>query len=229
MQYMLDGEMHPTTRKDAAYLALRERIVGRQIPPGSPLREIQLAKELGISRTPLREAIRQLSRDGLVECSPHCGARVVQPSAQLVSNIFQIREALEGIAARHAAEKMDHHRLREMRRLFEDLRQRIASEDFQDVGDMIHEEILYACGNHDLSALMANYREMIRWFQRLASEVPGRLGESFREHEAILCALEARDPEWAEHAARSHVRNTVSDLLPHLQQQTLTPQKKQPK
>jgi DNA-binding GntR family transcriptional regulator len=204
------------TRKDEAYAALRERIFQRRILPGYPLRETQLAQELGLSRTPLREAIRQLSRDGLVECLPHCGARVIRPSPQLVSDVFQIREALEGIAANRAAKNFTRERLRELRCYFDKLRLQIASLDFSDVGDSIHGELLGACGNSELRTLMNNYREMITWFQRLASQVPGRLMESYREHEAILCALEAEDPEWAERAARAHVRNTLRDLLPHL-------------
>ena len=207
--------MLPATRKDEAYAALRERIFERRILPGTPLRETHLARELGVSRTPLREAIRQLSRDGLVECLPHCGARVIRPSAKLVSDIFQIREALEGIAAQQSARNFTRDRLRQLRTDFDQLRAGIAAGDWRDVGDGIHEEILYVCGNVELCTLMRNYREMIAWFQRLASQVPGRLPEAFREHETILCALEAGDPEWAERAARAHVRNTLRDLLPH--------------
>ena len=217
--------MDPVTRKDAAYLALLDRIFQGQIAPGSALREVRLAQDLGISRTPLREAIRQLSRDGLVECLPHCGARVIQPDEQLVSDIFQIREALEGIAAREAAGHFVAERVCELREYFEKLRVKIAAGDDGDVGDRIHGEILTACRNAELSALMGKYREMISWFQRLASQVPGRLVDAYREHEAILCAIEARDAEWAERAARAHVRNTLRDLLPHLAQEFVNPAK----
>jgi DNA-binding GntR family transcriptional regulator len=208
--------METATRKDEAYRALLERIFQGQIAPGSPLREVRLAEELGISRTPLREAIRQLSRDGLVECLPHCGARVIQPDEKLVSDVFQIREALEGIAAREAAGHFQPDELRELREYFEELRIKIAAGDDGDVGDRIHGKILASCRNAELSSLMGKYHEMISWFQRLASQVPGRLVEAYREHEAILCAIEARDAEWAERAARAHVRNTLRDLLPHL-------------
>ena len=208
--------MEVVTRKDEVYSALREAIVLGRIRPGAPLREVRLAQELGVSRTPLREAIRQLSRDGLVECLPNCGARVIQPTPKLVSDVFQIREALEGIAAREAAGAFPRERLAELRAYFDRLRARIAAGDDHDVGDGIHDEILAACRNLELSSLMAKYREMISWSQRLASEVPGRLLESYREHEAILCALEGGDAEWAERAARAHVRNTLRDLLPYL-------------
>ena len=208
--------MDLVTRKDEAYFALRERIFQGMIPPGSPLREVRLAEDLGVSRTPLREAIRQLSRDGLVECPPHCGARVMQPTQKLVSDVFQIREALEGIAVREATGDFPRERLRQLREYFDDLRVRITAGDDGDVGDRIHEEILTVCRNVELSALMGKYREMISWFQRLASQVPGRLVESYREHEAILSAIEAGDAEWAERVARVHVRNTLRDLVPHL-------------
>jgi len=217
--------MESVTRKDEAYTALLERILQGQIAPGSPLREVRLAEDLGISRTPLREAIRQLSRDGIVECLPHCGARVIRPDEKLVSDIFQIREALEGIAAREAAAHFLPQRLRELRQYFEQLRIGIAAGDNDDVGDSIHGEILIACRNAELSILMGKYREMISWFQRLASQVPGRLLEAFREHETILCAIEARDAEWAERAARAHVRNTLRDLLPHVAKEFVSPAK----
>jgi DNA-binding GntR family transcriptional regulator len=212
------GYMESATRKDEAYFALLERIFQGQIAPGSPLREARLAGDLGISRTPLREAIRQLSRDGLVECLPHRGARVIQPDEKLVSDIFQIREALEGMAAREASAHFTAERLTWLRQYFDKLRNCIAAGDHADVGDRIHGEILAACQNAELAALMGRYHEMIAWFQRIASEVPGRLLEAYREHEAILSALEARDAEWAERAARAHVRNTLHDLLPHLAQ-----------
>ncbi len=208
--------MDSVTRKDEAYFALRERIFQGQIPPGSPLREVRLAEELGVSRTPLREAIRQLSRDGLVECPAHCGAHVIQPNQKLVSDVFQIREALEGIVARDAAGDFPHEQLLELRKYFEDLRVRLAAGDDADVGDRIHGDILSTCQNAELATLMGKYREMISWFQRLASQVPGRLVDAYREHEAILCAIEAGDAEWAERAARAHVRNTLRDLLPLL-------------
>jgi DNA-binding GntR family transcriptional regulator len=208
--------MDSVTRKDEAYFALLEKIFQGQIAPGSPLREVRLAEDLGISRTPVREAIRQLSRDGIVECLPHCGARVIQPDEKLVSDIFQIREALEGMAARAAAAQFVDEKLSELRAYFEKLRLQIAAGDESDVGDRIHGDILDACRNAELASLMGKYREMISWFQRLASEVPGRLMEAYREHEAILSAIEARDAEWAERAARAHVRNTLRDLLPHL-------------
>jgi len=210
--------MEAVTRKDEAYSALLDRILKGHIAPGAPLREVRLAGILGISRTPLREAIRQLSRDGIVECLPHCGARVIQPDEKLVSDIFQIREALEGMAAREAAIHFDAARLLELRKYFERLRANVALGDEGDVGDRIHGEILAACRNVELAALMGRYREMITWFQRLAAQVPGRLLEAYREHETILSAIEARDPEWAERAARAHVRNTLRELLPHLSQ-----------
>ena len=136
-------------------------------------------------------------------------------------DVFQIREALEGIVARDAAGDFPRERLHTLRGYFEDLRIRLAAGDDADVGDQIHGEILSACQNAELATLMGKYREMISWFQRLASQVPGRLVDAYREHEAILCAIEAGDGEWAERAARAHVRNTLRDLLPLLSEAPL--------
>jgi len=201
------------TLTGAVRKALLEMIITGKLQPGEHLAEVRLATMLGVSRTPIREAIRHLSDEGFAEYKPHCGARVIVPAARDVREVFQIREALEGIAAREAATRMEADSLESLRACFEALRPRVLAGDTSDVGDLIHQEIVRASGNQTLVRLLGNYRLKISWFQRIAAQVPGRLTRAFREHDSILCALESHDPEWAESVARAHVRNTLHDLL----------------
>ena len=206
--------------RDDVYRTLRQRIVSGDIPPGANLGEASLAVELKVSRTPVREALQQLNEEGFVEYTPHKGARVAEPTPEMVREVFDIREALEAIAARETAPRIDPARLSALRQHFEALRPQISSGDLSDVGDVIHAELFTACGNGRLKRLMSVYRSQVEWFQHVAAQVPGRLVRAFREHESILSALESRDPDWAEGVTRAHVRNTFRDLLHSLEETT---------
>ena len=206
--------------RDGVYETLRAHIIAGQLTPGEALGEERLAAELNVSRTPLREALRKLSEEGFVEYKPFRGARVIQPTPELVREIFLIREALEGVAAREAALHVAAGRLHALRQHLEELRPLVARGEVGDVGDAIHELLFSECHNNKLLQMMSVYLGLVRWFQHLATLVPGRLVQAFREHDSILSALEARDPEWAESVARAHVRNTLRDLLESLKQKT---------
>ncbi len=216
----LNRKMNPVARtilQQCVYDRLREKITAGQIAPGATLREEHIAAEFEVSRTPVREALRKLAEEGFAAYVPHKGARLITPTPDLVREIFDIREALEGIAARQATKKADPARLVSLRTHFESLRPRVACNDVSDVGDVIHDEVLTACQNKRLERLMSIYRSQVSWFQCVVSQVPGRLLRAFREHESVLCALEARDPEWAESAMRAHIRTTLGDLLSSLE------------
>lgn len=195
---------------------LRERIIEGVLTPGSQIAEEYWAVELSVSRTPVREAVRQLSEEGFVVCEPHRSARVADLTPVFAIEVLQIREALEGMAVREATPRMEPAVIKQLRAEFEALRVRIAQGDLADVGDRIHGAILSACGNKRLERLMAVYRNHVTWIQQTCATIPGRLPRSFREHESILCAIESRDGEFAEAAMRSHLRNNMSELIHYL-------------
>lgn len=211
------------TLNSNVYQQLRNRITSGDFPPGMPLREQRLASELGVSRTPLREALRQLAEQGFVKYNPRKGARVLQPTPELVQEVFDVREALEGIAAREAALKADSALLCSLREKFEKLRISIAQGDTSEIGDEIHDALFKACSNQRLIQLSSVIRDQVRWIQGLAVQIPGRLERAFQEHESILIALESRDPEWAESAVRAHIRITLRDLLASLECKSAAP------
>lgn len=210
--------MAKTILKDGIYGKLRDKIIAGQIHPKEALTEERLSTEFNVSRTPMREAIRQLVHEGFAEYAPHCGARVVMPTACLLQEVLVIREALEGVAAREAAIKIEPTELVCLRQRFEGLRSAVLGGDLSDVGDGIHRVLFWACGNRELEKFTSVYVAKFEWFQRIASGLPDRRSRAFFEHDGILRALEARDPVWAENAARGHIRTTLHELLKLLEQ-----------
>lgn len=199
--------------RNSAYDRILGAILDGRIAPGASLREERLAADLQVSRTPIREALHKLAEEGFVAYEPHRGARLLKPTAAMAREVFQIREGLEAIAAREAATRMSDDVLKALRVHFRKLRSRIAAGDRSDLGDSIHDAMFAACGNPRLVQLMGVLRGQIAWLQTIAVSVPARPSRAFREHGAILTALEARDPEAAEAATRSHIRGTLADLL----------------
>ncbi len=100
-----------------------------------------------------------------------------------------------------------------MRERFEELRPAVLRGDVSHVGDEIHRVLFQVCGNSEMERLISVCWAKVEWFQRIASELPDRRLRAFHEHDGILRALEARDPAWAESAARGHIRNTLRELL----------------
>jgi GntR family transcriptional regulator, rspAB operon transcriptional repressor len=199
------------------YGVVRQQIISWQRRPGEPLAEEALAREFGVSRTPLREVLRRLAEDGLVAYEPHRGARVSRLTEDLVRDTFLLREALEGIAARAAATRVSENSLRDFRNHYQRLAAAIAGGDLRDVGDGIHDLIFSAGASERLRKTMAVIMGQVQWIQHIAVQSDERLLRSFREHDAIVLALEARDPLGAEHAARAHVRSALAYVLGQLE------------
>lgn len=205
--------MRRSILSDGVYNRLLNAILKGKYQPGADLREEHIAESFSVSRTPVREALRKLAEEGFVEYVPHRGARLITPTAELAREIFQIREALEAVAAREASARMSAERLVKLRAHFEAIRPRVAAGDWKDVGDRLHDEIFEACGNVRLQQLVGVFRGQIRWLQSISSQMPERLQSAFREHESVLSALESHNADWAESAIRAHIRNTLGDLL----------------
>ncbi len=205
--------MSSTVLRDHVADVLRALIIRGEIPPSSSLREERLATRLNVSRTPLREAVRRLVQEGFLEQEPRRGVRVVAFNAELVREVYQVREALEGVAARETASRIPSGRVDQLRQHIEMLRSRIDGGDFSDTGDVVHDVIVEFCGNTEIQRLMGVWRGRVRWIQQTSFRISQRLGVAFQEHDSIVRALEARDGDWAERATREHIRNTVAELM----------------
>lgn len=207
--------LNRTTLNREAYRALRQAILGRKIPPGQKLVVRVLAEELGLSPTPVKEALAALEREGLVVAVPHRGYFVLEPSLEDVREIYSLREVLEGLAARLAVENDGRALLRKLERLFEKQCEAAERNDIDTYGDLdlaFHRTLWEAAGSKRLLATAETIDGQIRMLINSSAAIPGRLPQSRAEHQAILQAVRDKDPQAAEAAMRTHVRNAGQAL-----------------
>lgn len=209
---------------------LREKlihaIVQGEIPQGAKISEAELAKRYGVSRGPLREAIRNLEGLRLVKRKPHAGVRVVALNCDELQEIFSIREALEGMAARLAATEMSDDDISALRELLDLHASKVEESDgqsyFQQQGDLdFHLRILRGSGNQRLYTLMGDeLYQLIMMYRRQSSQRPSRPLRALEEHKRICDAIEARDPELAEMLMRRHIQGARNSLQTCIEEST---------
>lgn len=205
-----DGES--STIPDRIFSLLKEAIVEGKIPAGSKISEPELARSYGISRGPLREAIGRLEACGLVVRRANVGARVVTLSSKQLLEIYHVREALEGMAARLAALHMGEEEIADLRRLLgqhgEQIENDVEHAYFQREGDLdFHYRIVQGSHNGRIIELLCNDLYHLVRLYRYQFGMPSKRGpRAFVEHEHIVDAIERRDAEMAELMMRAHVR-----------------------
>lgn len=195
---------------DRVFDQLSEAIVAGELLPGAKISEPDLAIRFGVSRAPLREAIRRLEERKLVSRVAHQGARVAVLSAARISEIYMVREALEGVAAREAAHRMGGEDVGQLRALLSSHEQSFGGDgDTYRMGSAdedFHFRIIRASGNATLIALLlGEYYALIRMFRRQHRQVAGRARRALVEHHRITDALADRDAELAEFLMRRHI------------------------
>ncbi|HEX3503425.1 MAG TPA: GntR family transcriptional regulator [Xanthobacteraceae bacterium] len=200
------------TTADAAYQALRQAILQGDLAPGERLRSDALANDLKVSRTPVREALRKLEAEGLVERSGS-GLIVREFSEKDLTEIFYVREALEGMAARLAAENATPGEIAEIRELLDDMeavRERGDVAALRPLTAEFHRSIGRASHNGRLLQSLESLLEHVRQMQTSTLlQVEGRPAEALKEHRDLLKAIEARDAERAQKLARAHRHKTL--------------------
>ena len=207
----LKGLKNIGTAVDAVYEVLRRSILDGELAPGHRLRSDVLANELKVSRTPVREALRKLETEGLVDAS-RSGLVVRQSSEEDLVEIFYLREALEGMAARLAAENATRAEIDELHALFEDMEAVAARGDIALVRKLTGEFHLLVCRashNKRLIQSLQGLLDHVRQAQSSTLYMPGRPADALKEHRALLRAIEKRDPDLAETLARQHRRKTL--------------------
>jgi DNA-binding GntR family transcriptional regulator len=193
---------------EAVHMTLREAILHGVLPAGQPLGEIQLAETFGRSRTPVREAILKLESEGLAERFPRRGLVVAQITREEVLEVYAVREMLDGLAACLAAQGILPTELDRLVWLNDRLRSAAAAGDAKAMIHLnieFHEAICQASRNSLLQEFMRRIHEWVRRFEDTTMSFPGRGMEAVGEHDALIEALRARDPEAAERIARSHM------------------------
>jgi DNA-binding GntR family transcriptional regulator len=196
--------------------SLREAIFNGTLQPGERLMEIQLADELGVSRTPVREALRNLELEGFIVMIPRKGAYVADLTLKDIEDVFEIRIALEGLAAELCAERMTEEEIERMERLLAEKAEAInigSMDKLIEVDTDFHETLYKASRNERLSNIISNLREQIQRYRTTSLAYPGRMKSSLLEHRAIVEALHARDANLAKQLAEEHIENAEHTLL----------------
>lgn len=202
--------------RDHAYDAIKAAILSLHLKPGEPLVEREVATRLGISKTPVRGALVRLEREGLVTMVPFKGAIVARIYKDDIREIFQLREALEGLAARLAAPMFSEADYAEGRKLLLAAEQAFQEERYAEcsqVGHGLHDLILRRADNIRLRSIVSNLDDQLQRFRLISAQIPGRLARSSQEHVEILEALHARDAASAERLMREHLQGVLADLV----------------
>lgn len=209
----LENKVQVTSLVDVVAERIEAAIISGQLAPGSRLSEQALAASLGVSRGPLREAIRRLEGRQLLERTPNIGVRVATLSLKDLNEILQVREALECLACSLAALNMPDAEIATLKKLLDvHEKQKSVRENkgyYQETENLdFHFRIVNGSGNQRLAHMLAgDLHYMLRVYRYKSGAQPGRAAQVLKEHRAIVAAIASRDPQAAEHAMREHLRH----------------------
>jgi len=221
----LPALMHRKTLSDEAYLALRSAILSRRFTPGDKLVVRKLSEAMGLSPTPIKEALVALTREGLVEARARRGYYVPRITMQDIDETYALREVVEGLSARLATSHANAKLLDETASLLAKMRRYAKEKDFERYGDAdlaFHHALWQASDNKRLIQVAQAIAGQIRLFISTSAKVPGRLQASLKEHSALVQAIAAGDPQATEAAMRNHVREAWVALKNYLTEKELS-------
>jgi DNA-binding GntR family transcriptional regulator len=201
---------------DKVYNILLDRIITQKIKPGGKLIEEDLAKNLGISRTPIREALNRLFRDDLIELIPRKGGYIRKLTARDVEEVYEIREVLENLAVRLAIPLIRDRalkRLEELVRKTEKLTGKDKMKSQVNIDSELHNSIITSCGNSRLQKMIKSLYNFIQAFRVLEAQQSQRSDQALQEHKMILEALSKRDVEQTTELMSRHIENTKNNIL----------------
>ncbi len=194
---------------------LREQIFNRELEPGSWIDELKLAHEYGISRTPLREALKVLAVEGLVTMKVRRGAYVTEMSADDVRQVYRLLGLLEADAAAEVAERASDAEIAELRTLHDKLERQTRQRDaFFATNEQFHLRLLAIAGNRWRSQIVGDLRKVMKLNRHHSLFKQGRIAESLAEHRAVMQALEQRDAAAAARLMREHFVNGLAAAAP---------------
>lgn len=194
---------------------IREGILSGKYSAAEELKEKSIGDELGVSRTPVREALRQLELEGLVSIIPNKGAYVVGVSLQDIRDIYEMRVLLEGLCAQWAALKVSDVQLAELEEniyLSEFHCQKQNWEQIVELDNRFHELLYEASGSRELQRVLTEYHQYVQRIRRITLSQQRRVKNSTEEHKQIVEALKAHDPRLAQKKAKMHIRSTISNM-----------------
>ncbi len=211
----LDGFDHPTLT-DRIYVVIKDGIISQEFKPGTRLIDQEIAERLGVSRTPVREAIARLAADGLVTMIPRRGAFVVQLSIKDIEDVYDVREALEGLAVELAVQRLSDDDLMSLRDLLDQATAALGNNELSlcfDLDRQFHDTLVQLSDNGRLvefNRILSGSIQVSRWWHcrdHMRAEL------SLREHWGVFEALKQRNAARASQAIREHIKNVRIELL----------------
>ena len=202
--------------RDVVFNTLRQAILRGELKPGERLMEIQLANKLGVSRTPIREAIRKLELEGLVLMIPRKGAEVADISEKSLRDVLEVRRALEELAVRLTCEKITKAQIRELRESAEEFKKILRSSDITQIAEAdvrFHDIIYLATDNQKLILLLNNLREQMYRYRIEYLKRPEVDPQLTAEHEEIIRRIERKEKEEACEIVCKHIDNQVEAVM----------------
>lgn len=202
--------------RDVVFNTLRQAIIKGDLQPGERLLEIQLADKLGVSRTPVREAIRKLELEGLVTMMPRRGATVSGITIKHLKDVLEIREALEELAMELACKRMTKEQLQELRKEEKLLSSKENSDnafELSDIDEKFHELIYQSTGNERLIQMLANLREQMYRYRLEYMKAKDKRKKLMAEHARIIKAIEAGNAAEGRLAIREHIASQEDAIL----------------
>lgn len=195
---------------------LRDQIYQHELIPGDPIDEMALCERYGISRTPLREALKVLSSEGLIELIPRRGSFVRSMEIDELNELFPVMAVLEGLCAREAVENCKPQDLKQLEQMHEKL------EDYVKLGNIdayyeqnfvFHQAVQDLSGNKWLQRVIGDLRKVLRLARHMQLTIPGRLEESLDEHRHIMEAFKLKDPDLADQNMQNHLKQQWYSLV----------------
>ena len=209
-----------TPLRDVVFNTLRQAIIKGDLKPGERLLEIQLADKLGVSRTPVREAIRKLELEGLVTMVPRRGTTVLGITKKHLKDVLEIRSALEELALELACRRITTEQYEELVRLETLLEAKQDSDnafELSDIDEKFHEQIYQATNNPRLIQLLANLREQMYRFRLEYMKAKDKRPRLIQEHQQIIKALKNKDSKAGRKAIYDHIVNQANAILSTLE------------
>jgi DNA-binding GntR family transcriptional regulator len=207
------------TRADELRQILADDIVRGKLMPGDALDETAIANRFNVSRTPVREAIRQLAASGLVDAKPHRAAIVARPSHDDLIGMFEAMAELEGLCAYYAAERMTPRERSGLEQVHEELRMLIQEGDpqnYHESNQIFHGTIYVGAHNSYLAELTTSTRIRVQPFRRAQFRNLGRLSKSHKEHDRVVTAILRADASAAHKAMRDHIMTVFDEYEAYL-------------
>lgn len=196
--------------REIVFESIREAILDGRLKPGERVMEVQLAEKLGVSRTPVREAIRKLELEGLLVMEPRKGAYVADVSLKDVIDVLEVRSSLEGLAASLAATRADEEEIELLKEKAIQFKECIDKNDVQGMiirDSEFHEVILGAAKNKKLTSIIEGLREQVQRFRVTYFTEYNMTSNLVKEHQNVLNAIQSRDPAKASEHAQKHIDN----------------------